>query len=118
MSPISYPLGQGPALVVSKQVHVGKRKSLILRAASLVAHTPPLDFTWAGKYNFANIILGSFFTSAAFLCCAPALPVFVLILCELHLAAVNHLLFTFFSLGVSHISAKFNVSTIDLLLKP
>ena len=69
-------------------------------------------------FFLANIILGSFFTSAAFLCCAPALSVFVLILRELHLAAVNHLLFPSFSLGVSHISAKSNVSTIDLLLKP
>ena len=43
MSPIAYPLVQGFALVVGKQVHVGKGKGLILRAASLVAHPPPLD---------------------------------------------------------------------------
>lgn len=43
MSPIAYPLVQGFALVVGEQVHVGKGKGLILRAASLVAHPPPLD---------------------------------------------------------------------------
>ena len=68
ISPISYPLGQGPALVVSEQVHVGKRKSLILRAASLVAHTPPLDFTWAGKYIyfFCKYNPGEFFHLGCF----------------------------------------------------
>ena len=93
MSPFAYPLGQGFALVVSKQVHVGIGKGLILRAASLVAHPPSLDFIWARINNNH----GEFFTSAAQLCGAPALALCVLNLGEVHLAAVNHLLFFSFS---------------------
>ena len=57
MSPIAYPLVQGFALVVGEQVHVGKGKGLILRAASLVAHPPSLDLIWAP----INDNLGEFF---------------------------------------------------------